>query len=85
MYRIQTMNAISEHGIEALTSRGCAVGAELKEPDALLSIISMIRRTSVVVTFLGGVLILKEGHVRDKAHVLVLMLVGVALLLSGSA
>ena len=57
----------------------------VKEPDALLSIISMIRRTSVVVTFLGGVLILKEGHVRDKAHVLVLMLVGVALLLSGSA
>ena len=34
----------------------------VKEPDALLSIISMIRRTSVVVTFLGGVLILKEGH-----------------------
>ena len=57
----------------------------VKEPDALLSIISMIRRTSVVVTFLGGVLILKEGHVRDKAHILVLMLVGVALLLSGSA
>lgn len=57
----------------------------VKEPDALLSIISMIRRTSVVVTFLGGVLILKEGHVRDKAHVLVLMLLGVALLLSGSA
>ena len=57
----------------------------VKEPDALLSIISMIRRTSVVVTFLGGVLILKEGHVRDKALVLVLMLIGVALLLSGSA
>ena len=57
----------------------------VKEPDALLSIISMIRRTSVIVTFLGGVLILKEGHVRDKAHILVLMLVGVALLLSGSA
>lgn len=57
----------------------------VKQPDAMLSIISMIRRTSVIVTFLGGVLILKEGHVRDKAHILVLMLVGVALLLSGSA
>lgn len=57
----------------------------VKQPDALLSIISTIRRTSVVVTFLGGVLILKEGHVRDKAVVLVLMLAGVALLLSGSA
>ena len=57
----------------------------VKQPDALLSVISTIRRTSVVVTFLGGVLILKEGHVRDKALVLVMMLIGVALLLSGSA
>lgn len=57
----------------------------VKQPDALLSIISTIRRSSVIVTFLGGVLILKEGHVRDKALVLVLMIGGVALLLSGSA
>ena len=57
----------------------------VKQPDALLSIISTIRRTSVIITFLGGVLVLKEGHVRDKALVLVMMLVGVALLLSGSA
>ena len=57
----------------------------VKEPDAMLSIISMIRRTSVIVTFIGGALILKEGHIRDKAVVLVLMLSGVALLLGGSA
>ena len=57
----------------------------VKEPDAMLSIISMIRRTSVVVTFIGGALILREGHIRDKALVMVLMLAGVALLLGGSA
>ena len=53
----------------------------VKQPDALLSIISMIRRCSVLITFLGGVLILKEGHVRDKALDMVLMMAGVALLL----
>ena len=56
----------------------------VKQPDALLSIISMIRRCSVLITFLGGVLILKEGHVRDKALDMVLMMAGVALLLWGS-
>jgi EamA-like transporter family. len=57
----------------------------LKDPDALLSVISMMRRTSVIITFLGGALLLKEGHIRDKALVLALMLAGVALLLYGSA
>ena len=56
----------------------------VKQPDALLSIISMIRRCSVLITFLGGVLVLKEGHVRDKALDMVLMMAGVALLLWGS-
>ena len=56
----------------------------VKQPDALLSIISMIRRCSVLITFLGGVFILKEGHVRDKALDMVLMMAGVALLLWGS-
>ncbi|MBO7574801.1 MAG: EamA family transporter [Bacteroidales bacterium] len=57
----------------------------VKDPNAMLSIVSTIRRTSVIVTFIGGAWILKEGHIRDKAVVLVLMLAGVALLLGGSA
>ena len=57
----------------------------VKEPDAMLSIVSTIRRTSVIITFVGGALLLKEGQVRDKAFELVLMLGGVALLLGGSA
>ena len=56
----------------------------VKDPDALLSIISMIRRCSVLITFVGGVLIFKEGHVRDKALDMLLMMAGVALLLWGS-
>ncbi len=36
MFKIRTMNAISSHGVDALTARGCAVGEELEAPDALL-------------------------------------------------
>ena len=36
MFKIQTMNAISPLGIDALTARGCAVGEGLDAPDALL-------------------------------------------------
>ena len=57
----------------------------VKEPNAMLSIVSTIRRTSVIVTFVGGALLLKEGKIRDKALDLALMLVGVALLLGGSS
>ena len=57
----------------------------VKDTDALLSVISMIRRCAVVITFLGGALILKEGHIRDKALDLALMMAGVALLVYGSS
>lgn len=57
----------------------------VKDPDALLSVISMIRRSSVLITFLGGALIFKEGQIKDKALDLALMMAGIALLLFGSA
>ena len=56
----------------------------VKDPDALLSVISMIRRSSVLITFLFGALLFKEGHVKDKALDMVLMMVGIALLLFGT-
>ena len=56
----------------------------VKDPDALLSVISMIRRSSVLITFLGGALIFKEGQIKDKALDMVLMMVGIALLLFGT-
>ena len=36
MFKIKTMNSISPLGIEALERRGCAVGADIEAPDALL-------------------------------------------------
>jgi transporter family protein len=56
----------------------------VKDPDALLSVISMIRRSSVIITFLFGALLFKEGHIKDKALDMVLMMVGITLLLFGT-
>ena len=57
----------------------------LKQPDALLSVISVVRRTSVLVTFLCGVLLFREGNIRAKGLNMLLMVAGVALLLLGSS
>ena len=56
----------------------------LKQPDALLSVISVIRRASVIVAFLCGAIFFKEGNIRAKALNLLLMASGVALLLLGN-
>ncbi len=56
----------------------------LKQPGALLSVISVIRRASVLVTFVLGVLLFKEGNIRRKALNMLLMALGVVILLIGS-
>lgn len=57
----------------------------VKEPDAQLSVISMVRRSSVVITFCLGALLFKEHNIKDKAIVLGVLLGGIALLLFGSS
>ena len=56
----------------------------LKQPDALLSVISVIRRGSVLVTFVCGAIVFKEGNLRAKGLNMLLMVAGIALLLIGS-
>ena len=56
----------------------------LKEPGALLSVISVIRRGSVLVTFVFGAILFKEGNIRAKGLNMLLMAAGVVLLLLGS-
>ena len=56
----------------------------LKDPDALLSVISMIRRSSVIVTFVGGAILFKETNLRSKAAALAVLLAGMALIVFGS-
>lgn len=56
----------------------------LSLPGAMISVISMIRRGSVLVSFLYGVVILREQHVRAKAADLCVLLVSLGLLVLGS-
>jgi len=54
------------------------------QPDALLSVISMIRRSSVVVTFIFGAILFNEKNIQSKAMDLLVMLVGMALIVFGT-
>jgi len=56
----------------------------LKEDGALLSVISLIRRSSVIITFALGAALFKEKRVAQKAGVLLLMLAGVSMLMIAS-
>ncbi|MBQ9411071.1 MAG: EamA family transporter [Bacteroidales bacterium] len=56
----------------------------LSSPDALIAVVSMIRRGSVLVSFGIGAFILKEKNIRSKALDLVLLLASMVLLYLGS-
>lgn len=56
----------------------------LSYPDAMISIISMIRRSSVLVSFAGGVLLLREKNLKAKAIDLVLIVIGMIFLYIGA-
>ncbi len=52
--------------------------------DALIAVISMIRRGSVIISFTAGALIFREKNLKAKALDLVLILIGLILLCWGS-
>lgn len=56
----------------------------LRDPDAMISIVSMIRRGSVVVSFLCGAVLFHERNLRSKAVDLAFILVGMVFLWLGS-
>ena len=56
----------------------------LGQPDALISVISMIRRGSVLVSFVIGAFFLKEKNIKAKAFDLVLVFLSMVLLYLGS-
>ncbi|MBR3075559.1 MAG: EamA family transporter [Bacteroidales bacterium] len=55
----------------------------LKQEDALLSVVSVIRRAAIIITFLCGAIFFKEGNLKAKSFNIILMAAGVALLLIG--
>lgn len=56
----------------------------LAQPDALIAVVSMIRRGSVLVSFAIGAFLLKEKNLKAKAFDLVLLLSSMVLLYLGS-
>ena len=56
----------------------------LSLPDAMISIVSMIRRGSVIVSFLFGALFFREKNLKAKAFDLALVLLGMLFLYIGS-
>ncbi len=56
----------------------------LSNPEAMISIVSMIRRSSVLVSFSCGALLFHEKNLRAKAIDLVLIMVGMIFLYIGS-
>ena len=57
----------------------------IKQEGSLLSVISLIRRCSVIITFILGAILFKEKKIRSKAASLATLMVGVTLLVMGSS
>ena len=56
----------------------------LAQEDALIAVVSMIRRGSVIVSFAFGAIILREKNLKSKAFDLILILIGLFFLYLGS-
>ena len=57
----------------------------LSFPDSMISVVSMSRRSGVIVAFIGGALFFKEKNIRKKSIDLALVLLGMYFLYLGSS
>lgn len=67
-----------------LTAADMAYFVALSDADAMISVVSMIRRGSVVVSFTCGALLFRERNLRAKALDLALIVIGMVFLYFGS-
>ena len=56
----------------------------LSDPESMISVVSMIRRSNVIVIFLAGALFYKEKNLKSKSLDLILVLLGMFFLYLGS-
>ncbi len=56
----------------------------LSQPAALIAIVSMVRRGSVIVSFLFGIFLFQEKNIKGKAIDLLLVLLGLIFFYIGS-
>lgn len=57
----------------------------LSDPDSMISIVSMVRRSSVLISFAGAVLILHEKNLKAKALDMALIIIGMIFLYIGAS
>lgn len=57
----------------------------LSQPGSMISIVSMVRRSGVVVSFIGGVFFFHEKNIKSKAIDLALVLIGMFFLYLGTS
>lgn len=55
----------------------------LRNPDALISLVSSFRRGSTLVAFAGGALLFREAHIRQKLPAVIGVLAGIVLTILG--
>jgi transporter family protein len=67
-----------------LTVADIAYFYALSQPDAMIAIVSMLRRGSVLVSFVYGIIVLREKHIKLKLIDLSVLLVALILLVLGS-
>lgn len=68
-----------------ITISDCLYFFAIKQEGSLLSVVSLIRRGSVLITFVLGALVFKEHNIRSKAVTLGILLCGIVLLMFGSS
>lgn len=56
----------------------------LRQPDAMISVVSLVRRGSVLISFACGVVLFRERNLKAKAFDLVLILIGMIFIYFGS-
>lgn len=67
-----------------LSAADLAYVTALSKDEAMISVVSMIRRSSVVVSFLCGAILFREKNLRSKAIDLIFILIGMIFLYLGS-
>ena len=56
----------------------------LNDPDSMISVVSLVRRSSVIISFICGVLIFKERNIKAKVLDLALILLGMMFIWIGT-
>lgn len=56
----------------------------LSEADSMISVVSLVRRSSVIISFICGVVIFKERNIKAKLFDLILILLGMAFIWIGT-